>query len=67
MGDLTTISPREALTVARILRVNHAELAVPLGAGTHRVSLRYRPRGVVAGTWLAAAAAALLALGGRFS
>jgi len=50
-----------------VLGVNHAELAVPLGAGTHRVSLRYRPRGVVAGTWLAAAAAALLALGGRFS
>jgi hypothetical protein len=62
-GWSATVDGRDA----PLMRVNHAQVAVPLGAGTHRVSLRYRPRGVVAGTWLAAAAAAFLALRGRFS
>jgi hypothetical protein len=48
---------------AAVLRVNHAQIGVPLAAGTHRVALRYRARGLVAGAWLAAAAAAGLALG----
>jgi hypothetical protein len=52
---------------AALLRVNHAQIGVPLAAGTHRVSLRYRVRGALAGAWLAAAAAAGLALGGRLS
>ena len=50
-----------------VLRVNHAQLGLPLEAGTHRVALRYRARGALAGAWLAAAAAAGLALGGRLS
>jgi len=52
---------------APVLRVNHAQLGVPLPPGTHRVELRYQARGAVAGAWLAAAAAAGLALGGRLS
>lgn len=52
---------------AAIVRVNHAQIAVPLAAGTHRVALRYRARGLAAGAWLAVAAAAGLALGGRLS
>jgi hypothetical protein len=48
---------------AALLRVNHAQVGLVLPAGTHRVSLRYRARGLVAGAWLAAAAAAALALG----
>jgi hypothetical protein len=52
---------------AAVLRVDHAQLGVVLPAGTHRVALRYRARGLVAGTWLAAAAAAGLALRGRLS
>jgi hypothetical protein len=44
----------------RLLRVNHAETAVPLGPGLHRVVLRYHARGFVPG--LVAALAAALAL-----
>ena len=47
--------------------MNHAQIGVALPAGTHRITLRYRPRGLVAGAWLAAAAAVGLALGGRLS
>jgi hypothetical protein len=50
---------------AAVLRVNHTQLAVVLPAGPHRVALRYRARGLLAGTWLAAAAAAGLALRAR--
>jgi hypothetical protein len=52
---------------AALLRVNHAQIGVPLEAGTHRVTLHYRARGAWAGAWLAAAAAAGLALGARLS
>jgi uncharacterized membrane protein YfhO len=50
---------------ATVVRVDHAQLGVVLPAGLHHVALRYRARGLVAGTWLAAAGAALLALRGR--
>ena len=50
---------------ARVLRVNYAELGVALPAGTHRVTLRYWPRGFSAGLALLAAGLVLLALGGR--
>jgi hypothetical protein len=63
LGWSATVDGRDA----PLLRVNQAQIAVPLAAGTHRVSLRYRARGMVAGIWLAAAGAAALALGGRFS
>jgi hypothetical protein len=46
---------------ARVLRVNHAELAVAVPAGTHRVLLRYRPRALGAGLALCALGAAVLA------
>jgi hypothetical protein len=36
-----------------ILRVNHAQLGLVLPVGTHRVSLRYRPRGFALGLALA--------------
>lgn len=54
-------------TPTRVLRVNHAELGVPLPAGTHRVTLRFWPRGFSAGLALLAAGLVLLALalGGR--
>ena len=52
---------------APVLRVNHAQIGVPLPAGRHRVALRYQARGAWAGAWLAAGAAAGLVLGGRFS
>ena len=52
---------------APILRVDHAQLGIVLPAGPHRVALRYRTRGLLAGTWLAVAAAAGLALRGRRS
>ena len=45
-----------------LLRVNHAEMAVPLEAGIHRVVLRYHARGLAAGLALAAAAAAGIGL-----
>lgn len=35
-------------------RVNHFQTALPLGPGMHRVALRYTPRGLTAGTILAA-------------
>ncbi len=44
---------------ARLLRVNHSEAGVVLGAGTHRVVLSYRPRAFA----LAAGLAVLAALG----
>lgn len=50
---------------APVLRVNHSQLGVPLPPGTHRVTLRYRPRGFLAGLALAAAGLTLLALAGR--
>jgi len=46
---------------ARIVRVNQAEMAVPVGEGTHRVVFQYRSPGLLAGALLAASAA--LALG----
>jgi hypothetical protein len=39
---------------ARVLRVNHAQLGVALPAGSHRVTLRYRPRGLSLGIAFAA-------------
>jgi Bacterial membrane protein YfhO len=45
---------------ANILRVNQMAMAVPLSAGTHRVTMRYRPPGL--GVGLVLAALALLAL-----
>jgi uncharacterized membrane protein YfhO len=47
---------------ARVLRVNGDRLAVVLGAGAHRVVLRYRVPGLRAGTALAALGALCLAL-----
>jgi hypothetical protein len=43
-----------------ILRVNHAEMAVPLGAGIRRVVLSYEPPGLRVGALLAAAGALAL-------
>jgi hypothetical protein len=50
---------------ATVFRVNHAQLAVALPDGTHRVTLRYRPRGLWLGVALAALGALLLAASGR--
>jgi hypothetical protein len=50
---------------ASVVRVDHAQLGIVLPAGPHHVALRYRARGLLAGAWLAAAAAAGLALRGR--
>lgn len=54
---------------APLFRVNHAQMALPLAGGVHRVVLAHRARGLAAGTVLAAAAALSLALwwvrGGR--
>ena len=50
---------------ATVLRVDHAQLGIVLPAGPHHVALRYRARGLLAGTWLAAAAAVGLALRAR--
>lgn len=48
---------------ARTLRVNHAEMGVPLPPGVHRVALRYRARGFTLALLLCGSAAAgLLAL-----
>jgi hypothetical protein len=41
---------------APVLRVNHAQLAVPLAPGTHRVTLTHTPPGFALGCGLAAAA-----------
>lgn len=46
---------------ARVLRVNGDRLGVPLAAGTHRVVLHHRARGLVAGAALAILGACLLA------
>jgi hypothetical protein len=43
---------------APLLRVNHAQLGLSLPAGTHRVALRYRPRGFGLGLALAGVAGA---------
>jgi hypothetical protein len=43
---------------AKVVRVNHAELAVPVGPGIHRAVFSYRAPGLVAGAILAAVAAA---------
>lgn len=45
-----------------LVRVNHAGMAVPIGAGFHRVALRHRARGLSAGLALAAMGAAGLAV-----
>ena len=50
---------------ARVLRVNHAELGIVLPPGPHRVALRYRAPGLLAGAFLAAAAGAGLILRAR--
>ena len=50
---------------ATVLRVDHAQLGIVLPAGPHHVALRYRARGLLAGTGLAAAAAVGLALRAR--
>lgn len=43
---------------AKVVRVNHAEMAVPLRPGIHRVVFSYRAPGLVGGAILAALAAA---------
>ena len=43
-----------------ILRVNHAEIGVPLAPGLHRVALRHSARGLAAGLLLFSLGAALL-------
>jgi hypothetical protein len=50
---------------ARLFRVNHAQMGVLLPQGTHRVTLRYTPRGFAAGAWLCAAGVLLLVLAER--
>ena len=45
----------------RLFRVNHFQSALRLGAGTHRIALRYRPRGLGAALPLALLAALGLA------
>jgi uncharacterized membrane protein YfhO len=47
---------------APIVRVNHAEMAIALAPGIHRVLLSYRTPGLAAGAALAALAAAGLGL-----
>jgi len=55
--------PRWAATVdgrsAELIPANIVFYAVPLDAGTHRVDLTYRPRGLVWGLWIAAATGGL--------
>jgi hypothetical protein len=46
---------------APLVRANHAEMAVPIGPGIHRVVLSYRAPGLVVGALLAAVAAVALA------
>jgi hypothetical protein len=43
---------------AKVVRVNHAQMAVPLGPGIHRLVFSYRAPGLVVGAILAALAAA---------
>jgi hypothetical protein len=47
---------------ARLYRINHAQLGLPLPAGMHRVELRHEPRGFRTGLALCAAAVLLLPL-----
>jgi hypothetical protein len=49
----------------RVFRVNHAQLGMVLPAGTHRVTLVYRPRGFLVGVALFGVGVVFLALGGR--
>ncbi|HEY3119558.1 MAG TPA: YfhO family protein [Vicinamibacteria bacterium] len=46
---------------ARIFRVDHAQMALPLPAGRHRIALRYHARGLLAGAGLSLGAALGLA------
>ncbi|HUH12683.1 MAG TPA: hypothetical protein VMK65_06215, partial [Longimicrobiales bacterium] len=56
-------SARLDAAAAPVLRVNHAEMAVAIGPGIHRVVLSYRPPGLAAGVVLAVFAVfALLAV-----
>ena len=48
---------------ARVVRVNHAQMAVALGSGTHRVTLEHRAQGLLAGLALSGLAGGALALG----
>jgi hypothetical protein len=48
---------------ARLLRVNHAQIGLPLPEGTHRVSLSHRPRGFAAGVAALVAGVGVLAVG----
>jgi Bacterial membrane protein YfhO len=48
--------------VAAVVRVNHAEMAVPLGPGIHRVVLSYRAPGLVVGLVLFALSALAMAV-----
>jgi len=52
---------------ARVLRVNHGEMAVLMPEGRHRVTFSYRPPGLAAGIALAVAGAAALGLIARRS
>jgi hypothetical protein len=45
-----------------VVRVNHAGMGIPIGAGFHRVELRHRARGLSAGLAFAAMAAVGLAI-----
>jgi uncharacterized membrane protein YfhO len=47
---------------APIVRVNHAEMAVPIEGGIHRVVFRHHARGLLAGVAVAALAALGLGL-----
>ena len=46
---------------ARLFRVDHVQMALPLPEGRHRVALRYRPPGLAAGLLLGLASAVGLA------
>jgi hypothetical protein len=48
---------------SRPLRVNHAQIGLPLPEGTHRVSLSHRPRGFAAGVLVMLAGVGVLAVG----
>ena len=46
-----------------LLRVNHAQIGLPLPEGTHRVSLSYRPRSFATGVLIMVAGVGMLAVG----
>ena len=52
---------------ARVVRVDHGEMAVVMPEGRHRVTFAYHPRGLGAGIALAAVGAAALGLLARRS